>query len=259
MAVVGAGPAGLSAAVSAAERGFAVTLFEKSDSLGGQFRLAMQVPGKEDFRETLRYYTRRLEVLGVDVRLDTEATAADLAAYDEVIVATGVEPRIPELDGVDHPKVVSYAEVLSGAVVPGKFYEVGEGNRPVDREPDVADAANRYQHQDELDEIVGEGPAVEAGSLQVNLPLSAQRVRTLRADCPEGRVDLGRRQQAVQLDWIKNAQFAGSYMAAEKGYYTANGFESVDILAGGPDIAVMIWDAIEGRLLFERASLRTAA
>ncbi len=93
VAVVGAGPAGLAAATSAAERGFAVTLFEKSPTLGGQFRLAMAVPGKEDFAETLRYFTRRLEVLGVDVRLSTEATADDLAGFDQVVVATGVEPR----------------------------------------------------------------------------------------------------------------------------------------------------------------------
>ena len=104
VAVVGAGPAGLAAAVSAAERGFAVTLFERSESIGGQFRLAMQVPGKEDFRETLRYYTRRLEVLGVEVRVGTEATAADLAAYDEVVVATGVEPRVPEFAGHRPPQ-----------------------------------------------------------------------------------------------------------------------------------------------------------
>jgi 2,4-dienoyl-CoA reductase (NADPH2) len=133
VAVVGAGPAGLAAAVSAAERGFAVTLLERAGALGGQFRLAMQVPGKEDFRETLRYYTRRLEVLGVDVRLDTEATAADLAAYDEVVVATGVVGRIPDLAGVDHPKVVSYADVLSGAVVPGRRVAViGAGGIGVD-------------------------------------------------------------------------------------------------------------------------------
>jgi 2,4-dienoyl-CoA reductase (NADPH2) len=133
VAVVGAGPAGLAAAVSAAERGFAVTLFERADELGGQFRLAMRVPGKEDFRETLRYYARRLEVLGVDVRLGAEATAADVAAYDEVVVATGVVGRVPDLAGIDHPKVVSYAEVLSGAVVPGKRVAViGAGGIGVD-------------------------------------------------------------------------------------------------------------------------------
>jgi 2,4-dienoyl-CoA reductase (NADPH2) len=133
VAVVGAGPAGLAAAVSAAERGFAVTLVERADELGGQFRLAMRVPGKEDFRETLRYYTRRLEVLGVDVRLGTEATAADLATYEDVVVATGVVGRVPDLAGIDHPKVVSYADVLSGAVVPGKRVAViGAGGIGVD-------------------------------------------------------------------------------------------------------------------------------
>jgi 2,4-dienoyl-CoA reductase (NADPH2) len=133
VAVVGAGPAGLSAAVSAAERGLEVTLFEKSSSLGGQFRLAMQVPGKEDFKETLRYYTRRLEVLGVSVRLDTEADAATLASYDDVIVATGVEPRTPSFPGVDHAKVVSYADVLNGSVKVGKKVAViGAGGIGVD-------------------------------------------------------------------------------------------------------------------------------
>jgi len=133
VAVVGAGPAGLAAAVSAAERGFAVTLFEKDDAIGGQFRLAMAVPGKEDFAETLRYYGRRLEVLGVSVRLDVEATLADLALFDEVIVATGVVPRIPDLDGIDHPSVASYADVLSGRVAPGRRVAViGAGGIGVD-------------------------------------------------------------------------------------------------------------------------------
>ena len=95
------------------------TLFEAGPELGGQFRLAMHIPGKEEFAETLRYYRRRFEVLGVDVRLGTRADADDLAAYDEVVVATGVVPRIPSLPGVDHPKVVSYADVLDGRVVPG--------------------------------------------------------------------------------------------------------------------------------------------
>ncbi len=133
LAVVGAGPAGLAAAVSAAERGFAVSLFEAADALGGQFRLAMAIPGKEEFAETLRYYTRRLEVLGVRVRLSTRATAADLTEFDEVIVSTGVEPRMPDIEGIDHPSVASYAEVLSGAVTPGKKVAViGAGGIGVD-------------------------------------------------------------------------------------------------------------------------------
>ena len=133
VAVVGAGPAGLATAISAAERGHAVTLFEAQEHLGGQFRLAMAVPGKEDFAETLRYFTRRLEVLGVDVRLSTRASEADLADFDDVVVATGVEPRVPALEGVDHPSVVSYADVLSGRVVPGRRVAViGAGGIGVD-------------------------------------------------------------------------------------------------------------------------------
>ncbi len=134
VAVVGAGPAGLATAVSAAERGFSVTLLEADPEIGGQFRLAMAVPGKEDFADTLRYYRRRLEVLGVDVRLSTRATAAELASYDEVVVATGVAPRIPgDIEGIEHPSVVSYADVLAGRVVPGRRVAViGAGGIGVD-------------------------------------------------------------------------------------------------------------------------------
>ncbi len=193
VAVVGAGPAGLSAAVAAAERGFTVTLFEKSGSLGGQFRLAMQVPGKEDFAETLRYYTRRLEVLGVDVRLGTEATAADLTSYDEVVVATGVVPRIPGLDGVDHPKVVSYAAVLDGTVVPGKRVAViGAGGIGVD--------VSHFLTHDPTDGFddwmahwgVGD-PSVHPGGLTERKPRTPIREVTLlqRKTTPIG-VDLGK-------------------------------------------------------------------
>ncbi len=114
VAVVGGGPAGLATAVSAAERGHDVTLFEASDELGGQFRLAMQIPGKEEFAETLRYYRRRMEVLGVNVKLATRATPDLLEGYDDVVVATGVAPRTPAIPGVDHAKVVSYADAITG-------------------------------------------------------------------------------------------------------------------------------------------------
>ncbi|MFT4289121.1 FAD-dependent oxidoreductase [Nocardioides sp.] len=132
-AVVGAGPAGLSAAVTLAERGFAVTLFERSGNIGGQFRLAMEIPGKEDFRDSLRYFARRLEVLGVAVRLECEPTVAELSAYDEIVVATGVAPRMPAIPGIDHPVVASYADVLGGRVEPGKRVAVvGAGGIGVD-------------------------------------------------------------------------------------------------------------------------------
>jgi 2,4-dienoyl-CoA reductase (NADPH2) len=133
VAVVGGGPAGLSAAVSFAERGDRVTLFEKGHELGGQFRLAMRIPGKEEFAEALRYFRRRLEVLGVDVLLGTEATADRLAGFDEVVIATGVEPRIPTIPGIDHPSVLSYADLLDGRVTAGRRVAViGAGGIGVD-------------------------------------------------------------------------------------------------------------------------------
>ncbi len=133
VAVVGAGPAGLATAVSAAERGHAVTLFEASPEIGGQFRLAMQIPGKEEFRETLRYYSRRMEVLGVNVKLSTYATPSTLEGFDEVVVATGVAPRELDLPGSDHEKVVSYPDVINGTVAVGdRVAVVGAGGIGVD-------------------------------------------------------------------------------------------------------------------------------
>jgi 2,4-dienoyl-CoA reductase (NADPH2) len=114
IAVVGAGPAGLSFAVTAAQRGHAVVLFDAGSEIGGQLNIAKQVPGKEEFYETLRYYRRQLELHGVDVRLNTRVQASDLAGqgYDEVVVATGIQPRTPDIEGITHPKVLSYLDVL---------------------------------------------------------------------------------------------------------------------------------------------------
>ncbi|WP_280465702.1 NADPH-dependent 2,4-dienoyl-CoA reductase [Nocardia brasiliensis] len=114
IAVVGAGPAGLSAAVNLAERGHRVDLFEADDKIGGQFDIARRIPGKEEFDESIRYYRRKLEITGVTVHLNKRVSASELIAgrYDEVVLATGVKPRIPNIPGIDHPMVLSYAELV---------------------------------------------------------------------------------------------------------------------------------------------------
>lgn len=113
-AVVGAGPAGLAFACTAAERGHTVTLFEASDTIGGQFNIARKVPGKEEFNETLRYFRRRLELSSVTVKLGQRVDSATLnnGDFDEIVLATGVSPRTPAIPGIDHPKVMSYLDVL---------------------------------------------------------------------------------------------------------------------------------------------------
>ncbi|GAA5112488.1 NADPH-dependent 2,4-dienoyl-CoA reductase [Haloechinothrix salitolerans] len=135
IAVVGAGPAGLSAATGLAERGHDVELFEAEAEIGGQFDIASKIPGKEEFAETIRYYTKRIERTGVKLRLSTRVTADDLAdrGYDEVIVATGVTPRVPSIPGIDHPSVLSYVDaVRHGKPVGERVAVIGAGGIGVD-------------------------------------------------------------------------------------------------------------------------------
>ena len=122
IAVVGAGPAGLSASTALAKAGHDVTLFDGDSEVGGQFNIAKQVPGKEEFDETIRYYSRQLELTGVTVKLNVRVTAVELnnSDFDEVVIATGVNPRIPAIEGVEHAKVLNYIDVLRHKKIGGK-------------------------------------------------------------------------------------------------------------------------------------------
>ncbi|EGQ8308050.1 NAD(P)-binding protein [Vibrio parahaemolyticus] len=134
IAVVGAGPAGLACATTLAERGHKVDLFEKNDRIGGQFRLAMQIPGKEEFRETIRYFANRIDETGVNLHLSTEANYDLLTEYDEVVMASGVEPRKVNIEGIDNAeKVVDYQTLIRDKTPVGeKVAIVGAGGIGVD-------------------------------------------------------------------------------------------------------------------------------
>ncbi|KVD74036.1 NADPH-dependent 2,4-dienoyl-CoA reductase [Burkholderia sp. ABCPW 14] len=130
IAVVGAGPAGLSFAVTAAERGHDVELFEASSEIGGQFNIAKKVPGKEEFHETLRYFQRQIELSGVKLHLNTRVDVAGLASggFDEIVLATGVMPRVPDIDGIDRANVLGYLDVLrDGSPVGANVAVIGAG------------------------------------------------------------------------------------------------------------------------------------
>jgi len=122
IAVVGAGPAGLSAATTLAEAGHEVTLFDGENSIGGQFNIAKQVPGKEEFEETIRYFTRKLELTGVKVKLNTRISANELnnSDFEDVVIATGINPRTPPIEGIGHAKVLNYIDVLKHKKAVGK-------------------------------------------------------------------------------------------------------------------------------------------
>jgi 2,4-dienoyl-CoA reductase (NADPH2) len=124
IAVVGAGPAGLSFATVAASRGHKVSLFDAASEIGGQFNIAKQVPGKEEFYETLRYFGKQIELTGVDLKLNAPVNVADLSDFDEVILATGIAPRVPAIEGVTHPKVLSYLDVLRDKKPVGKVVAI---------------------------------------------------------------------------------------------------------------------------------------
>ncbi|MBP1051393.1 NADPH-dependent 2,4-dienoyl-CoA reductase [Rhodococcus qingshengii] len=193
LAVVGAGPAGLSAALNLAQRGHSVTLFEASDKIGGQFGIAQLIPGKEEFAETIRYYTRMLDVAGVTVKLETRVAPADLiGSFDEVVVATGVTPRVPKIPGIENSKVLTYAEVVREGKPVGKSVAViGAGGIGVDVSEFLTHPTSPTLHLKEWKQEWGvTEPEMAPGALTTPVPELSEREVYLLQRKP-GRIGAG--------------------------------------------------------------------
>ncbi len=186
IAVVGSGPAGCSCAITAAERGHRVTLFESAEAIGGQLNYARQVPGKQEFDETIRYFTRQLELNRVTVRLGKRVSVEDLrdGAFDEVILATGVAPRELDIVGIDHPKVLSYIEVLGDKKPVGKTVAIiGAGGIGFDVAEYLSHSGEGREQS--LDDFLAQWgvdrePATDGGLKQMAPPQAARQVYLLQ-------------------------------------------------------------------------------
>jgi 2,4-dienoyl-CoA reductase (NADPH2) len=207
IAVVGAGPAGMSTALAAAQRGHDVVLHDAADVIGGQFDLARRIPGKEEFAETLRYFGTELARAGVRVELGRRVTAADVTGFDEVVLATGVDPRVPEIEGIDHRKAVGYLAVLRGEVTVGERVAiVGAGGIGFDvasfltqHGPSAStDVEQFFQHWGVDPEFLAPGGLVEAGPVA-----SARTVYLLQRKSAKPGEGLG-----LTTGWIHRAELA---------------------------------------------------
>ncbi len=211
VAVVGAGPAGLATATAAARRGHTVELFEADAEIGGQFQLARRVPGKEEFGETLRYFTRQLELTGVKVHLGHAVTPAELAdgGWDEVVLATGVTPRAVAFPGADRPNVHSYADVLNGAATVGdRVAVVGAGGIGFDVSEFLthADPHGPAQPAEQWRREwgVGDPARTRGGLLAADPPASGRQVYLLQRKTSKAGAGLGK-----TTGWVHRASLKG--------------------------------------------------
>ncbi len=192
IAVVGAGPAGLACATTLAERGHRVTLFERGPEIGGQFRYAREVPGKEDFHDTLRYFARRIAITRVGLELNTIADAHGLAngGFDHIVISSGVAARVPAICGIDHPKVILYPDLLSGARQAGDTVAIiGAGGIGFD----VATFLTHRRDTDYFAEWGIDRTLVERGGLLPQRPVTAaRRVYLLQRKPGKMGADLGK-------------------------------------------------------------------
>lgn len=185
IAVVGAGPAGLSFATTAARLGHQVTLFEKNNEVGGQFRLAMQIPGKEEFRETIRYFKHQLDKYQVELKLAEAADWQTLSAFDKVVVASGVQPRKVAIDGVESPKVIDYQSFIHQKPALGsKVAIIGAGGIGVDI---ASMLSEKYAQnlQNWLDEWGVDTSLMQAGGVIARDTLAEQKRAKLQAQSPQ--------------------------------------------------------------------------
>jgi 2,4-dienoyl-CoA reductase (NADPH2) len=173
LAVVGAGPAGLAFAKTAAERGHHITLFEKSSELGGQFNLAKKIPGKEVYQASIDYFKAQLKKLDIEIRLNCEATVELLKDFDEVVIATGVHPRIPHIPGINHSKVMTYIEAINGTKPLGeKIAIIGAGGIGIDTATKLVHSSSNFYQEWGIDtQLIHRG-----GLLEPKISLSKKSV-----------------------------------------------------------------------------------
>ncbi|MGB3169185.1 MAG: NADPH-dependent 2,4-dienoyl-CoA reductase [Rhodococcus sp. (in: high G+C Gram-positive bacteria)] len=220
VAVIGGGPAGLSAALESARRGHTVSLFEARAALGGQFGIARRIPGKEEFAETIRYFTNALAEADVTVRLGHRVTAAELLAaeFDEVVLATGVVPRIPSIPGIDHPSVLSYAELVEeGKPVGDRVAVIGAGGIGVDiSEYLTTDSSPTLDLKEWKQEWGVTEPEAAPGALTTPVPAPSPREVYL-LQRKKGRIGAG---LAKTTGWVHRASLAakGVHQLTEVNY-----------------------------------------